>query len=76
MTKFLEDQPGGANSIMLLPGKDATEFDMLRNAKVINKYGLEAGTIAHDGQLQKGPSERLREGSLGVRGFRRPSEHT
>merc|ERR1712186_163754 len=54
VTNFLKDHPGGKKSIMLFAGKDATEeFDMLHSRKVIQKYGVDAGTVKPMGKLQK-----------------------
>ena len=54
VTKFLPDHPGGKKAIILLAGKDATEeFDMLHDRKVIKKYGIDQGTVAHKGKLSK-----------------------
>ena len=54
VTKFLPDHPGGKKAIMLFAGKDATEeFDMLHDRKVIKKYGIDQGTVAHKGKLGK-----------------------
>merc|ERR1711959_610779 len=54
VTAFLADHPGGKKAIMLFAGKDATEeFDMLHDRKVIKKYGIDQGTVAAKGKLQK-----------------------
>jgi len=40
VSKFLDDHPGGKDSIMLFAGKDATEqFDMLHQRTVLDKFG-------------------------------------
>mmetsp|Transcript_62786 Transcript_62786/g.116738 ORF Transcript_62786/g.116738 Transcript_62786/m.116738 type:complete len:82 (+) Transcript_62786:97-342(+) len=53
VTKFLKDHPGGAKAIILYAGKDCTEeFDMLHERKVIQKYGISAGTVVHKGKLK------------------------
>jgi len=54
VTNFLAEHPGGKKSIMLFAGKDATEeFDMLHERKVIKKYGIDQGKVAHKGKLSK-----------------------
>merc|ERR1712083_535790 len=54
VTNFLADHPGGKKAIMLFAGKDATEeFDMLHDRKVIKKYGIDQGTVTHQGKLAK-----------------------
>lgn len=52
VTKFLADHPGGKKAILIYGGKDATEeFDMLHDRKVIEKYGVKAGTVKKMGKL-------------------------
>jgi len=52
VTKFLDDHPGGKKAIMIYAGKDATEeFDMLHDRKVIEKYGIKAGTVTKIGKM-------------------------
>lgn len=64
MTKFLNDHPCGAKSITLFAAKDAAEeIDMLQ---VINKHGLDAGTVAHQGASSG--SDRLGASGRGLVG--------
>jgi len=52
VTKFLDDHPGGKKAILIYAGKDATEeFDMLHERKVIDKYGIQKGTVKKIGKL-------------------------
>lgn len=40
ITKFLGDHPGGANILISVAGKDASEmFEMFHKASVLAKYG-------------------------------------
>lgn len=53
VTKFLPDHPGGAKAVLIYAGKDATEeFDMLHERKVIQKYGIKAGTVKKMGKVE------------------------
>jgi len=54
VTNFWAEYPGGKKSIILFAGKDVTEeFDMLHERKVIKKYGIDQGKVAHKGKLSK-----------------------
>jgi flavocytochrome c len=50
LTSFLEEHPGGKDSVMLYAGKDATEaFDMIHEESVLDKYTPDAKI----GELEK-----------------------
>ena len=39
LTEFINEHPGGKDSIMLYAGKDATEaFDLIHDESVLDKY--------------------------------------
>ena len=52
MTKFLNEHPGGAPSIMVFAGKDATSaFKMIHAESILEQYGAEyvIGEVATGG---------------------------